>query len=464
MEKPVMADNATLTDNTSLEDKINASGGVLKMLRSSDLGSVIFPGIPPEFTNWRDEQSAWHKAVVMFEQSFHMTELHVKGADARAFITKFATNKLDDLVPMRAKQLVMVDPAGYLISDAIVFCESDDFLRVVGPPTASNWLQFNAEKSGMKIEITRNENMIIPRPSRDVFRFQLQGPNALPLLREIVDGELPEIKFFHIGEFKIAGQTVRALRHGMAGRPGFEIYGPWDTQQAVRARVEEAGAAYGLRKAGSVTYPTAAQESGWMPRPFPAIYSSPDLKEFREWLPAKSFEGSSSLGGSFVSENPSDYCVEPYEVGYARMVNFDHEFVGRDALMKKEGAARRTKVTLEWNNDDVFRVMQQSVGTGQPRSKFISLPIPMYATFEYNQVLMNDTLIGLSQWSTYSSNAGAILSTALIDNDFIEMGKEVTLLWGEPNSQRSTVEDHELSSIRAKIAPVPYFEKSIKRD
>jgi hypothetical protein len=108
--------------------------------------------------------------------------------------------------------------------------------------------------------------------------------------------------------------------------------------------------------------------------------------------------------------------------------------------------------------------MQQSVGTGQPRSKFISLPIPMYATFEYNQVLMNDTLIGLSQWSTYSSNAGAILSTALIDNDFVEMSKEVTLLWGEPNSQRSTVEDHELSSIRAKIAPVPYFEKSIKRD
>lgn len=448
----------------NLEQKINAAGGVLNMLRSSDVGHVIFPGIPPEFTNWRDEQAAWHHSVVMFEQSYHMTELHIRGADALKFISYFATNNLADLHVMRAKQLVMVDPGGRLISDAIVFCEADDFLRVVGPPTASNWLQFNAEKSDLSIEITRNENMIVPRPSRDVFRFQLQGPNALPLLKEVVEGELPEIKFFHIGEFKIAGQTVRALRHGMAGRPGFEIYGPWDTQQVVRARIEEAGEAYGLRKAGAITYPTAAQESGWMPRPFPSVYLGDDMKEFREWLPAKSFEGGASLGGSFVSDNPEDYCVEPNELGYGKMVHFEHDFVGRDALLAKKDAPHRTKVTLEWNNEDVFDVLRRSVGSERPRTKFISLPIPMYATFEYDAVQMDGDTIGQSQWSCYSSNAGAVLSTALIDSDKVEMGKEVTLMWGEPNSKRRSVEEHEVVGIRAKIAPVPYFEKSIKRD
>ena len=88
----------------------------------------------------------------------------------------------------------------------------------------------------------------------------------------------------------------------------------------------------------------------------------------------------------------------------------------------------------------------------------------MYATFEYDQVLLGDRLIGISQWCTYSSNAGSVLSTALIDRDDIEMGREVTLLWGEPNSNRRTVEDHEVVGIRATIAPVPYFDKSIKRD
>lgn len=458
-----MSSQQTGPTYNSLEDKLLANGGALSMMRSSNLGSVIFPGIPPEFTNWRDEQRAWKESVVLFEQSFHMTELHIRGADAKKFITGFATNKLSDLTPMRAKQLVMVDSAGHLISDAIVFCEADDFLRVVGPPTASNWLQYNASKTHCNIEVTRNENMIIPRESRDVFRFQLQGPNALPLLQEIVEGELPDIKFFHIGEFKIAGQTVRALRHGMAGRPGFEIYGPWDSQHAVRERVEQAGEAFDLRKAGSVTYPTAAQESGWMPRPFPAIFESPEMQAFREWLPANTFEGMSSLGGSFVSNTIADYLVEPYELGYGRLVHFDHDFIGRDALQAR-GENQRTKVTLEWNNDDVFKVMQQSVAVGSPRTKFISLPVPMYATFEYDQVLLDDKPIGLSQWSSYSSNAGAVLSTALIDNDSVNMGEEVTIMWGEPDSNRRTVEKHEVVGIRAKIAPVPYFEKTIKKD
>jgi len=134
----------------NLEEKLIASGGALELLRSSNLGHVIFPGIPPEFSNWRDEQRAWHESVVLFEQSYHMTETHLRGADAKKFVSGFATNNFGDLHPMRAKQLVMTDENGYLISDAIVFCEADDFLRVVGPPTASNWLQYISCKAPMR--------------------------------------------------------------------------------------------------------------------------------------------------------------------------------------------------------------------------------------------------------------------------------------------------------------------------
>ncbi|WP_158971146.1 aminomethyl transferase family protein [Chachezhania sediminis] len=448
----------------TLQQKIDAAGSVLNMLRSSPLGHSVFPGIPAEFSNWRDEQRAWQHSVVLFEQSYHMTETHLRGADVKKFITGLATNNLNDLHPLRGKQLVMVNDDGYLISDAILFCEADDFLRVVGPPTASNWVQYKAETSGMQLEATRDENMIVPRPRRDVFRFQLQGPNALPLVQEIAEGPLPDIKFFHVGEFRIAGRTVRALRHGMAGRPGFEIYGNWDDRDAVRARVEEAGIAFDLRKAGAVTYPTAAQESGWMPRPFPALYAGEDTKGFRDWLPARSFEGAASLGGSYVSDDVRDYFVEPNELGYAKMVHFEHDFIGRDALVRRNREAARTKVTLEWNNDDVFDVMRRSLGVDRPRTKFIALPVPMYATFEYDEVRMDGKPVGISQWSSYSSNAGALLSTALIDNDAAQIGKEVTLMWGEPNSRRLNVEEHEVVGIRARIAPVPYFEKSIKKD
>lgn len=447
---------------TSLQQKIDAAGGVLPMLRSAGRGHMIFPGIPPQFTNWRDEQRAWQESVVLFEQSYHMTELHIRGADAIRFVSELATNDLSNLHVLRGKQLVMVDENGHLISDAIIFNEGDDFLRVVGPPIASGWLQYNALKSGLKIEITRDENMIVPRPRRDVFRFQLQGPNALPLMAEAAGGTLPDIKFFRIGEFQVAGHTVRALRHGMAGQPGFEVYGPWDAQDAVRARVEEVGARHGLRKAGAVTYPTAAQESGWMPRPLPALYDGEAFRSFREWLPAKSFEGTASLGGSYRSSRPEDYMVEPYELGYGPMVHLGHEFLGRDALAARKGQPRRTKVTIEWNNEDVFDVLRRSVGRARPRTKYISLPIPMYTTFQYDEVVADGKVIGTSQWSSYSSNAGAVLSTALVDHDAARIGREVTLMWGEPGSLDADLEAHEVVPIRARIAPVPYFEKVIK--
>src|SRR3546814_5466109 len=57
---------------------------------------------------------------------------------------------------------------------------------------------------------------------------------------------------------------VRALRHGMAGTPGFEMFGPWADGEAVMDALMEAGAKYDIRKVGSLAYPTSAIESGWM--------------------------------------------------------------------------------------------------------------------------------------------------------------------------------------------------------
>ena len=157
---------------------------------------------------------------------------------------------------MRAKQLVLASHDGYLIADAIMFHEADDFVRIVGAPFASDWVQFNVERGDYEVAAERDDNFSIRSGTRDVFRIQLQGPNALPLVEELTDGRAPNVKFFHIGELEIAGKKLRALRHGMAGEPGFEIYGPWDDQDAVREAIELAGEKYGLRKVGALAYST----------------------------------------------------------------------------------------------------------------------------------------------------------------------------------------------------------------
>ncbi len=447
---------------TSLQSMIDRAGGPVPLLRSSPLGPYQFPGIPPEFTNWRDEVRAWKDGVALLEQSYHMTELHLRGSGVIAFLKELAVNKLDVFPVGRAKQLVLAAPDGNLIADAIVFHEEESFYRVVGAPFASDWLLFNSESTQHDVNAEKNDNWSVHQTPRDVFRLQIQGPRALDLLAEATKAPVPEISFFGIGELTIAGKTVRALRHGMAGTPGFEIYGAWDDQEAVRAEFEHAGLEHGLRKVGALAYSTTAQESGWMPMPLPAIYADERLRPYREWLNNYFLESIGSLGGSLVSSHIEDYYVDPIEVGYGGLVDWDRDFVGHDALRVKAAEQRRTKVTLEWNDQDVAGIIGDSLFGAEPRPRFIALPTPMYATFESDAVLKDGEVVGISQWSSFTANANRLVSTTLVDLSLAEPGTELVLQWGEPDTQRQTVDSHEVRPIRVRVAASPYYAKVIK--
>ena len=87
----------------------------------------------------------------------------------------------------------------------------------------------------------------------------------------------------------------------------------------------------------------------------PAIYVGDELKGYRQWLTTKSYEATASLGGSFYSDNITDYYLTPYDLGYGPFVKFDHDFVGRAALEKMAENQPRKKVTLVWNGEDIAR-------------------------------------------------------------------------------------------------------------
>ena len=45
----------------NLEEAIKAAGSPVTMLRNSQLGPYVYPVVPSEFSNWRDEQRAWRE-------------------------------------------------------------------------------------------------------------------------------------------------------------------------------------------------------------------------------------------------------------------------------------------------------------------------------------------------------------------------------------------------------------------
>ncbi|HOP19347.1 MAG TPA: hypothetical protein PK585_04630, partial [Amphiplicatus sp.] len=66
----------------NLEEVLKSAGNTVEMLRNSQIGAYVYPVVPTEFSNWRDEQRAWRDGAVLFDQTHHMVDLFMKGPDA----------------------------------------------------------------------------------------------------------------------------------------------------------------------------------------------------------------------------------------------------------------------------------------------------------------------------------------------------------------------------------------------
>jgi len=270
---------------------------------------------------------------------------------------------------------------------------------------------------------------------------------------------VPEIKFFFMGTIKIGKHTVRALRHGMAGAPGLEIWGPYEQREEIREIIVEAGQEFGIRQVGARAYATNTLESGWIPSPLPAIYTGDSLKAYRQWLPADAYEAKASIGGSFDSTNIEDYYLTPWDLGYGPHVKFDHDFIGRQALEQKAQGPHRKKVTLALNTDDVMRVIGSQFQR-DGRAKFMEFPSAVYSMHPFDKVTKNGKKVGVSTWVGYSANEGQSLTLAILEPEHATVGNQVTFVWGEENggTAKPTVERHVQVEIRATVSPVPYSE------
>jgi len=274
-------------------------------------------------------------------------------------------------------------------------------------------------------------------------------------MEELLGEAPPEVKFFNMTEFTIAGRRVRGLRHGMAGQPGFELFGPWKDGEAILDAVLSAGKNHGLVRVGSKAYSTANLGSGWVPAPMPALFSDdPLMQEYREWLPLSRV---GSIGGSLDSADIADYCLTPYDIGYGKTVNFDHDFIGRQALERlAQSSPARTKVTLVWDADDVAEAIRSMFLPG-PGAKYIEMPKARYATHHEDKVLKDGEQVGISLDCGYLANEREMVSLATIDTSLSEPGTEVVVVWGEqPVSDKPAVEEHKQVQIRATVAPCPY--------
>jgi glycine cleavage system aminomethyltransferase T len=445
----------------SLTSLLARQVNIAHFLRNQQAGPNVYPGVPAEFTNWRDEQRGWAETCVLFNQSYHMAELMVEGPRAFEFLNGLGINSFKGFVPGKAKQFVPVTPDGFVIGDVILFYLAENQFNLVGRAPTLNWLMFHALGKAA-VTVTYDERTAVrPDPeNRRHYRFQVQGPNAAAVVTDATGALAPDLKFFNMCWVEIAGKRVHALRHGMAGQPGYELFGPWADGPAVHAALVAAGAKHGMKLVGGRTYSSNTIESGWIPSPLPAIYTGETLQPYRDWLTTNHYEAKASIGGSFVSDDIADYYLTPWDLGYGPFVKFDHDFIGRAALEAKAAGPHRRKVTLALDDASVSEAIYGQFGKDGLRPKYMEFPSAVYSMHPFDRVEKDGQLVGLSTWISYTANEGKMLTLAMLDAEFAEPGTEIDFIWGEPDggTSKPTVEKHRQVTIKAVVAPVPYSE------
>lgn len=417
----------------------------------------MMPGVvlPFEYTGVEDEVTAAKTSAWIGTQLMTSPVYDVKGPDAVKFLNSVCVNDFTTLGYKGIRHAIICNAKGQILTDGVVMRLAEDTYRTywLNPP-----IDFFLQTSGMDVtgEVTTGQEYFI----------QIAGEKSLEILEKACETDLHDIKFATHRMTTICGLPMRVLRLGMAGNLAYEVHGPMADFETVYRRIWEVGQALGARKLGMLAYSGPNHTEGGFPNilihyPMPWFDSDPALTQYMtENLHLSFFNYNIRLKGS-VGDDLQARFVTPYDVGWGNLVNFNHEFTGKQALQAIAQNPPRTVVTLEWNAEDVGEVFaSQFRGPDVAPYERIDMPVDMYYQdnvvgwpaegyiYRADKVLADGKWIGISSGRTRSYYYRAMISLAFIDPAYAVEGRELTLVWGTPGTPQK--------EIRVKVARYPY--------
>jgi glycine cleavage system aminomethyltransferase T len=127
------------------------------------------------------------------------------------------------------------------------------------------------------------------------------------------------------------------------------------------------------------------------------------------------------------------------------MIKFDHDFMGRSALEQIAAGPHRKIVTLVWNPQDVADVYASYFRTDAKPYKLIKIPTSdfsenIFGTAQDRVIDKLGKIIGKSSTPTYTLYSRKLISLCVIDPEYSEMGKEVTVVWGDKEDRKKNIQ------------------------
>lgn len=268
------------------------------------LGARIVPfagfQMPLQYSGILDEHHAVRRAVGLFDVS-HMGEVWFHGPGARDAINQLICNDLARLRDGQCLYTPIMYPDGGIVDDCIVYrCAAETFFIVVNAANHDKDLAWFREHAA--------QHCTIEDRSAATALVALQGPNAVPLWRDLAGDAAAQLQPFTFCE-AAAPVPCTVSRTGYTGEDGYEIFCAAEHASQLWQILLERGARWGIKPCG---------------------LGARDTLRLEARLP---------LYGQDIDETTS-----PLEAGLGWTVKLDKAaFIGRDPLrrQREQGVSRK---------------------------------------------------------------------------------------------------------------------------
>lgn len=268
-----------------------------------------------DFAGWRmpiqyggivAEHRAVREAAGIFDVS-HMGQLRCTGPGAAGFLSRMVVSAVERLNPGQARYTHLCDEQARLIDDLIVYrLAEEDYLMVPNAAMVAEvgeWLQGHLPGEGVKL-VDESLQWVC---------LAVQGPESKSIISEVVGAPAGEFKPFSVHIFPDLFGGLLVARTGYTGEWGVELMYPWDQGAKAWEATLAAGSSRGLVPCGLGARDTLRLEKGYL-----------------------------------LSGQDFDHDRTSLETGCGWLVDWDHEFVGKEALLaqKEAGFDRLTGIRV----------------------------------------------------------------------------------------------------------------------
>ena len=164
----------------------------------------------------------------------------------------------------------------------------------------------------------------------------------------------------------------------------------------------------------------------------PACHSeNKELGEYRNFLRSIGIDVDNywaRVTGSY-SKDAKKLQLNPYELGWGWLVNFNHDFIGKAALLKIKQSGPSKQVSFVWNKEDVIDVFASFFR--DETYEQMELPRANGGGLVASTVQKDGQTIGFATSRCYSSYFKVMLSLGVISPEHSKPGNEVEIVWGE---------------------------------